>query len=134
MERGKIVVHYADGRILKGYSHDFYPNKPRFHLFLAVAGLFDEAIEVRIHDLKAVFFVRDFAGDPEYDERKYFADGLRPPGRKVEVTFMDGEVLVGATIGYDPRRPSFFLVPADPETNNLRVYCVSAAVSKVRYL
>lgn len=135
-ERGKLVLHYADGRVVKGYSYDFYPNKPRFHLLPPVAGFSftDEAIEVRIKDLKAVFFVRGFLGDPSHCERGYFAEGEQHPGRKVEVTFADGEVLVGTTVGYNRGRPGFFFIPADPKSNNVKVFAVSAAVTRVRFL
>ena len=136
LERGKIVVHYADGRIKKGYSYDFYPNKPCFYLLPLVAGFSfsDERVKVPMEDLKAVFFVRDFVGDSSYNERKYFAEGERPPGRKVEVRFKDGEVLVGSTVGYDRQRPGFFLIPADLKSNNLKVFAVSAAVTQVRFV
>lgn len=135
-EPGKMVVHYADDRIIKGYCYDFHPNKPHFHLLPSAArfSFTDDAIEVWIEDLKAVFFVRDFAGDPSYNERKQFAEGERPPGRKVRVTFRDGEVLIGSTVGYEPRRPGFFFIPADPRSNNLKVFAVSRAVMKVHFL
>jgi len=134
--QSKIVAHYADGRLLKGFSQDFYPNKPSFHLLPSNVGssFTDEAVKVRIEELKAVFFVRDFAGDPAYNERKAFAEGERPPGRKVRVAFKDGEVLVGSTMGYERKRQGFFLIPADPRSNNLRVFAVAAAVTSVRFL
>lgn len=132
----KIVVHYADGRLLKGFIQDFYPNKPSFHLLPATTGFSftDEAVEVWIQDLKAVFFVRDFAGNPAYNERKTFAEGEHPPGRKVRVVFKDGEVMVGSTVGYERQRPAFFLIPADPESNNRSVFVVAAAVTSIRFL
>ncbi|MBI3031170.1 MAG: hypothetical protein HYY64_16825 [Candidatus Rokubacteria bacterium] len=132
----KIVVHYADGRILKGFSQDFYPNKPAFHLLPATTGFSftDEAVEVRIEGLKAVFFVRDFAGNPAYNERKHFAEGEHPPGRKVRVVFKDGEVLVGSTVGYERQRQGFFMIPADPQSNNRSVFAVAAFVTSVRFL
>ena len=134
LEYGKIVARYADGRILKGFTYDFYPTKPRFHLMPAAAALSGKPVEVRTKDLKAVFFVRDFGGNPEYQERKAFTEDDRPVGRKVEVTFTDGEVLVGSTVGYEPHRPGFFLIPADPQSNNLKVFAVSAAAANVRFL
>ncbi len=134
LEYGKTVVRYTDGRIIKGFTYNFYPNKPSFHILPAIAGLSGDTIEVRIKDLKAVFFVRDFGGNPSYRERKEFAEGERPPGRKVAVTFADGEVLVGSTVGYDTRRQGFFLIPVDRKSNNLKVYVISAAVTKVRFL
>jgi hypothetical protein len=93
-----------------------------------------QAIEIIVNDLKAVYFVRDFAGDPQYRERKKFLDGEKPPqGRKVEVTFKDGEMLVGTTLGYDPHRSGFFIFPVDPQGNNLRVFAVVKSVAKVRF-
>lgn len=133
MERTKVVTRYSDGRLIKGFTQDFFPNKERLYLFPAddPSG---EAIEVSINDLKAIFMVRDFIGDPIYKERKNYIEGEKPFGRKMEVTFMDGEVLVGSTLGYDPKRQGFFLFPADPKSNNIRVYVVSSAVRKIRYL
>jgi hypothetical protein len=78
--------------------------------------------------------VRDFGGRADYDERKKYASEERPSGRIVEVTFNDGEVLVGSTLGYDPKRPGFFVFPADPKSNNARVFALSKAVRLVRYL
>ena len=136
IEQGKIVVHYANGKILKGFSQDFYPNKPSFHLLPTVAGFLfaDEAVEVQMKDLKAVFFVRDFAGNSLYNERKHFLEGEHPPGRRVRVTFSDGEMLVGSTVGYDRQRQGFFLIPADPQSNNRSVFAISSAVTGVRFL
>ncbi len=78
--------------------------------------------------------MRDFIGNPSHNEVKHFTEGQNPSGRKVEVTFKDSEVLVGSTMGYDPKRPGFFLFPPDPRSNNLKIFVISAAVSKVRYL
>lgn len=132
MELRKVVLRYRDGRVLKGSTLDFAPHKARFHLF--PVGSPAQAIEVAVQELKAIFFVRDFAGSPEYQEQKHFPEGRRPPGRKVEVMFEDGEVLVGYTVSYDPQRPGFVLVPADPQSNNLSVFVVLAGVRKVSYL
>ena len=129
----KIVARYVDGRVIKGLSQDFFPNKDRFHVYSADKPS-GETVEVRIKELKAVFYVRDFVGDSQYNERKEYIQGEKPPGRKIEVTFRDGEVLVGATLAYDPNRPGFFIFPADPKSNNVRVFVVTTAVKKVRYL
>jgi hypothetical protein len=128
----KIIVRYADGRTIKGYTQDFFPNKSLFHLHLLDSSPTIESAEILLQDLKAVFFVRDFKGNPEYKESKVFAEEKRPAGRMVEVTFKDDEVLVGTTLGYDPKRSGFFLFPADPESNNLRVFAVSKAVKKIQ--
>jgi hypothetical protein len=133
MEPVKVVARYIDGKRVKGFSQDFFPHKDRFHIYPAAKPSGD-ATEVIINELKAVFFVRDFAGNPMHEERKEYKEGEKPQGRKVEVMFKDGEVLVGTTLGYDPSRPGFFIFPADPKSNNVRVFVVSTAVKKVRFL
>jgi hypothetical protein len=132
MEPVKIVIRYFDGRLFKGYTNDFFPNKPVFHVRPVESEFSDKGIEVSVMELKAVFFVKDFTGNPEHRELKQFTGQI--PGRKVEVTFADSEVIVGTTLGYDPARPGFFVTPADPASNNLRVFIISTSVKKFRYL
>ncbi len=133
MEPVKVVARYIDGKRVKGFSQDFFPNKDRLHVYPAAKPSGD-AVEVLLKELKAIFFVKDFAGNYMYNERKEYIQGEKPSGRKVEVTFKDGEVLVGSTLGYDPSRPGFFIFPADPKCNNIRVFAVSTAIKKVRFL
>ena len=134
MEPVKIVVRYADGRILKGYTMDFFPNKPLFHIHPAEIEHKDKGIEVMINQLKAVFFVKDFSGNSSHHDQKHFAEGQQVSGRKVEVKFADGEVLVGSTMGYDSKRPGFFITLSDLQANNLKVYVVASAVKGFRFL
>jgi hypothetical protein len=133
VEPVKVIARYINGKRVKGLSQDFFPNKDRFHIS-SPAKPAEVTVEVLVKELKAVFFVRDFSGNYQYDERKSYIEGEKPSGRKIEVTFNDGEVLVGTTLGYDPSRPGFFLFPADPKSNNIRVFAVTTAVKKVRYL
>jgi len=131
----KVVVRFADGRVVKGTTADFFPGKDLFHVSVATAPP-DGAKPVEIHtkDLKALFFVKDFAGDPQYVKRNEFNPSRRPVGRKIKVVFKDGEVLVGTTTGYQPGRPGFFLVPADASSNNERCYVVAAATREISFL
>jgi hypothetical protein len=133
MEPVKVVARYLDGKRIKGFSQDFFPNKDRFHIYPATKPP-GEAVEVLVQDLKALFFVRDFAGNYQYNERKSYLEGERPSGRKIEVTFKDDEVMTGSTLGYEANRPGFFIFPADPKCNNIRVYVVSNAVKRIRFL
>jgi len=82
----------------------------------------------------AVFFVRDHAGDPEHNESNAFESGALVHGRKIRVTFNDGETLVGSTQGYTPNRPGFFIVPADPKSNIERCYVVTSSTREVQLL
>jgi hypothetical protein len=136
MEAVKVVARYLTGKIVKGFTQDFLPNKDRFHLHPSTTSPTEAGppVEILVKDLKALFFVRDFAGNAEYTERKEYIEGERPQGRKMEVTFVDGEIIVGSTLGYDPTRPGFFIFPADPKCNNIRVFAVSTSVKKVRQL
>ena len=133
MNMEKVVVRYSCGRLIKGFTQDFFPTKKIFHL-TPVDHPSDGPIEVSIEDLKAIFMVMDFGGHPQYQERKKYVQGEKPSGQKVEVTFVDGEVLVGSTLGYDLKRQGFFVLPADPKSNNIKVYVVSSSVERVRYL
>lgn len=134
MDPSKIVARYCDGRTLKGTTQNFFPNKPVFHVNRQGGTGSGDVVEVKIEDLKAIFFVRDFTGNAKHVERKKLAPGDRPQGRLMEVTCKDGEVIVGTTTGYDPKRPGFFLFPIDPSGNNARVYVVTSAVRNARFL
>jgi len=134
MEPVKVVVRYADGRILKGFTEDFLPTNPSFHVRLFNPETSEDSVEILVKDLKAVFFVREFLGDPNYMERKEFLEGAKVIGKGLEIIFKDGELIVGSSLNYDPERPGFFLSPADPQGNNLGIFVVSQAVRKVRYL
>ncbi len=130
MEPVKIVVHFTDGGLIKGFSNDFFPNKEQFHLTEHSS---DEIIDIDVSDLKAIFFVKDFEGKPDYQERKGFLDDQNIQGRKVRVIFQDGEAIVGSVLGYDPKRTGFFVIPADPESNNSRIFVVVAATTDVEF-
>ena len=119
---------------MKGTTQNFFPNKPVFHVNRQGGTGPGDVIEVKLEDLKAVFFVRDFTGNPKHVERKQLAPGDRPQGRLMEVTCKDGEVIVGTTTGYDPKRPGLFLFPIDPSTNNVKVFVVTGAVGTARFL
>jgi len=131
--QNRIVARYADGRILKGFATDFLPTRDVFHL-TRTGDPAARPQEVRLSELKAVFFVRDLRGNSDYNDRSEF-DPVRPPvGRKIRVMFKDGELLIGTTQGYQPGRPGFFVVPADPQSNNERCFVVSAAVHDVSFI
>jgi hypothetical protein len=126
----RIVARYADGRMLKGTTQDFAPAKDSFHVIGSEGGA--RPVKVVVSELKAVFFVKSLVGNSAYHEVKEFEGPTS--GRKVQVTFKDGEVLVGSTQAYQADRPGFFMVPADPQSNNDRIYIVASAVQKVTLL
>lgn len=129
MEPNKLVVHFKDGHVLKGHSLDFLPNKPSFHLRSTKNP--DIVAEIRMEDLKAVFFVKDFTGDPRRTDRKVFDPKARYIGKRLMVKFKDGEVFAGIRQAFNPAFPGFFISPVDTDSNTIRAFVVNSAVQSV---
>ena len=132
MPAAKTVVHYKDGRILKGFTRDFQPHRETFELS-ATESPEAKVVEVWTPDLMAVFFVKDLAGNPGRVDAREFEPDQRVAGQKVAVSFLDGERLVGTTETYDPARKGFFLVPADARSNVERCYVVVSATREITF-
>ena len=129
----RTVVHYKDGRILKGFTSDFMPHREVFQL-AATDSPDAKVVEVWAPDLKAVFFVRDLTGNPRRVDSTEFDPAVPVLGQKVKVRFQDGELLVGSTETYDPARKGFFVVPADAHSNIQRCYVVVSATQEITFL
>jgi hypothetical protein len=127
-----VILRYLDGTALKGFINDFSVARTQLHLWPSVGAPSSEQVIVPLSRLKAVFFVRDFDGDPAHVDRQAFETA--PIGRKIEVTFLDGEVIVGSTLSYRPEGPGFFLCPADPRSNNVRIFVVCGSVRYARFI
>lgn len=131
----KVVVRFRDGHLLKGSTSDFLPNKDLFHFSPADDPAAAKPVEIRFAEIKALFFVREFAGKPRPQKDPVEAPPALPgAGRGIRVMFQDGEILVGTTHGYQPGRLGFFVVPADPESNNERCFVISSAAVQVSLL
>ena len=104
----KVVARLVDGRILEGTTTDFSPGKDLFHLSVANTPAGGKPVILHTKEMKALFFVKDFSGDPQHVERNAF-DASRPTvGRRIQVVFKDGES-VGTTTGTSPDARVFFL-------------------------
>ncbi len=127
----KVVVHFRDGRIVKGFTHDFNPNKETFHV--TDVHNENEVAEVSTVLMKAVFFVKTFEGDKNHPDPEDFSlESLHSAhGLKMKVTFFDGEVMYGTTHGYSPQRKGFFIFPADKTINNDRVFVIKDSTTAV---
>jgi hypothetical protein len=126
----RVVARFRNGTVVRGYTNDFHPSKS--HLHLTPEDKTGEAMFLALSQLKAVFFVREFAGDPTRVEGQAF-EGAQP-GRKIEVAFEDGEVLRGTTLAYRADGCGFFVQPADAGSNNMRVFVSPGATLHVRLL
>jgi hypothetical protein len=125
----KVIARFQDGRLVRGYTSDFHPSKPQLHLSTEPRS--SDTMFLQLSQLKALFFVRDFAGDEARVDRQEFS--ASPQGRKVAITFNDGEILIGSTLGYRGEGNGFFVHPADPRSNNLRVFVAPGATQQVRF-
>jgi hypothetical protein len=133
MIQEKIVAHYQDGRLLKGVTTNFVPNKDFFHFIPMSSPPGSKLLELRTAGLKGLFFVKEFGGNPDYKEKKDFDSQELSVGRKIRVVFKDGELMVGTTVRYPHPQdcPGFFVVPADTNSNNECCFVVKSATQQV---
>jgi len=128
----KVVARFRDGKILKGFTQDFFPNKDMFHVSSTETG--KDLTEVRIPDLKALFFVKSFEG--KKDHRKHDHPDVmeklkKTPGVILNIVFTDGEKMLAFTHGYEPGRKGFFIFSPDPESNWERAFVVKESTKEV---
>lgn len=125
----QVVARFLDGRVLKGKTLDMDPERPSFHLRHPL----HPPIEVKLAELKALFFVKDLDGNAKrVDGMALESSDTRARGAQpIEVEFADGERIVGLTVRYPPVRPYFYVVPADEGSNNIRILVNKAAVVRM---
>ena len=114
-----VVARFADGRLLKGSSLDVDHNRPTCHIREADGTM----TQVKLADLKALFFVKSTEGDSAHVDGRDIApvDPRLRGSRLVEVSFRDGEKIVGLCTRFPPKLPYFFMVPVDADSNNVRI-------------
>ena len=59
MIQDKIVAHYQDGRLLKGITSNFVPNKDFFHFIPMDSPPGSKLLELRTAELKDYFLLRN---------------------------------------------------------------------------
>jgi len=127
-----VVARFLDGKVLKGTSLDVDPARPTFHVRPAEG----PTLEVKLKELKALFFVRSLEGDMARHETRTLDPG-DPRGHgstPVALHFPDGEVMLGLTNRFPPTRPFFFIVPVDAGSNNIRILVNRTAIKKMEPL
>jgi hypothetical protein len=128
----RVVIRYNNGSMHKGYTQNFLPDRGFVHVLPQPVASPDRRFAVPFTDLKAIFFVKDHDGNPGYDETKTLDSSAR--GRKVAITFKDGEVLTGTTVNYSGSGPGFIVRPADPLSNNDRIFVVRQSIGTLKFL
>jgi hypothetical protein len=125
-----IVARFRDGSVRKGTSLDVSHKKPVCHLKTSDAG----TIQIKLEELKALFFVKDLSGNPAHQEARdpEPGDPRLVGGKRVSILFEDGETIIGTTNSYPPVGPFFFLVPIDPKSNNARILVNRKAIRTIK--
>lgn len=126
--RKKIILRKRDGSMVRceTFSHFSVAFKQ-----LKVINTSGEVESVPLADLKAIFFVREFEGNPSYKAHRDFVEESPKAGQAVRIVFHDGEVLRGRALNLSTAGSGFFVFPADPLDNNERVFVVRAPDIKV---
>jgi len=128
----KVVIACLDGQRLKGFVFNFSPLRDTFRLFPEPTARQDSGTDVQLRNLKAIFFVKDFTGNAERNDSQELKEGAH--GRKLEITFTDGEKICGTSEAYNPKKVGFFMFPADSDSNNSRIFILNASVRQARNL
>jgi len=129
----KVVVRRLDHGLIKGFVDAASYLGPNGIEMLDREG---RAVVIPLPEIKGVFFVRDFDGNPQRSERKLFQSRPRLAGLWVKMIFKDKEVLEGLLpndlVELSPE--GFLVTPADLYSNNLKIFIPRTALSKADVL
>ncbi len=125
----KIVVHMKNGTLLKGITHDFDPDREEFHLLPAEGG--GVPVRIRLEEMKALFYVKDYVGNRDFVSRRQFQEAHRA-GKKAILTFRDGEKLWGLFGEQQQGEHGFFFYPVDEDDNNIRIFVIRSSLEETK--
>ncbi len=130
--RKRVVVRKLDKGLVKGFLD------PKGYLTsdLEVLDREGRLVHIPMLEVKGVFFVRDFEGNPDRAERKVFRSRPRLAGLWVRMTFKDSEILeallANNLLDLDPL--GFLVTPPDVYSNNLRIFIPRTALTGMEVL
>jgi hypothetical protein len=126
----KVVLRLRNGQVIKGRLARFTPEAGLVGVSVPPVA---EVQLVALESLKAVFYVKDYAGNPAYNTKR----GIFTPdaaGHRIRVRFHDGEELWGTAENLPMSGPGYFLRGGDPDDNNDRVYVVRSSAATIEIL
>ncbi len=129
----KVYVRRFDGETIEGYV------SPQTFLRADGVEVIDREAEVVLVPYKqtrVVYFVRDFKGDPEPDQRKAFASRPKLGGLWVQMRFRDGEALEGVMPNdlLQVGRHGVTITPPDAHGNTQKVFVPRSALDGFQVL
>jgi hypothetical protein len=125
VELRKVILRYLDGRVVPAYAPLFEEGTDP----VPSTDLGGAPLLVPLAELKAVFFVRTFSGNPAYDPPKNTSAFKPVSGRPIVLSFQDGERVLGEARDLARTDRGFYLTVLDPEDNNLLIYVNPGALS-----
>ena len=127
MELRKVILRYTDGRTLPAYAPIFEEGQDP----VPIVDLEGQPLRVPLEDLKALFFVRTFSGNLDYDAPDALTALPYPDGgRIVRLDFLDGEhIFCDLAQAHADGTGGFFVTVLDPKDNNLLIYVNPAALA-----
>ncbi len=137
-EQRKVVVKYSDGRMVRAYLTGHQDQVPPTEQIDAqrLKDLEGMPLDFAPHEIKAIFVVKSFEGNPNYVEFKNFPERPGDAGLWVRVLFKDKESLEGVA----PNSlatftdPIFYMTPPDPQSNNQAVLVSKASLADMQVL
>jgi hypothetical protein len=128
----KVYVRRLDHQLLAGYV------APQTYLRHEGVEVIDRAAQVNVipyDQVKAIYFVREFEGDPEAD-KKMFASRPKLDGLWVRLKFRDGELLEGVLPNnlLLMSEHGLTVTPPEPNSNTHRVFVPRAALEDLQVL
>ncbi len=117
----KLILRRRDGTMERCSTYSHFSAAFRSIKVIDTDG---KVASVPLSELKAIFFVKDFGGNPHYHANTDFSDESPKAGQIVKVTFHDGETMRGRVINMSEGHSGFFMFPADPLDNNEKVFII----------
>lgn len=146
MKKHKVVVKLRSGDVVKGYFSlqcdadmaDLFGdlNEDQDPAITISSLTSNEPLQVALSDIKAVFFVKSFRGDPKRKSLRFYTNGPSVGAIWAEIRFKDNEI-IEAMIDNSAQHlmgDGFWLRPSDTGSNNLLVYVQKSAIANYRVL
>lgn len=128
--RKRVVVRKLNKQLVKGFVDPSRYLSPDGVEILDREG---HLLNIPLREIKGIFFVRNFEGNPSRAERKIFRSRPRLAGLWVRMTFQDSEILEGLVpnnlLNIDPL--GFHVTPPDVYSNNVKMFIPRTALSGI---
>ncbi len=130
--RKRVVIRRLNKGLIKGFIDPGAYLAPEIDLLDREGRL----VHIPLKEIKGIFFVRDFEGNPDRAERKVFRSRPRLAGLWMRMTFKDSEVLEALLPNnlLEVNALGFLVTPPDVYSNNLKIFIPRTALAAMEVL